>query len=333
MLGLIKPAILFGGACRRRGYRGDGGGRLLSAVLLHLTGLLSKPSRLVPSGKIQIRRSNIGERIKERAGHLLVGVKLLSEPPVGFAALIAAGEPDEAKEQIRLEYIGPLAQNKRTNLSGLFLLSIAPERLGEANPRIEAVGMLLDHAAKLLDGLGEHVPLGVEPCQTGAAKAKGRPLGTPQVSVEAQQLTTEFGHIGAHFKRLLELGHGPVELRLTLKGDTQAHMGGDILGIGAQHAAERIVGMIELATRQVGFAKNAVGLKILREVLENMLRHTDCLLDLIGLEVAAGLVVCGLQAHRSHAHASCYPLQNGGERNIQGDLSVRRWRQSDPRRM
>ncbi len=89
-------------------------------------------------------------------------------------------------------------------------------------------------------------------------------------------------------------------------------MGGDILRVGVEDAAEGSLGLVELPAGEIGLAEDAMGLKVLGELLEDVLRHTGRLFDLVGLEVAPGLIVRGLQAHRSHAGASCCPLQGGG---------------------
>ena len=197
-------------------------------------------------------------------------------------------------------------------------MAVAPERLGEAHASVEALGVLLDHAAKLLDGLGEHVAFGVEPGQAGAAKAQRGALTAPDIGIEAQQLAAQLRHIGAHLERLLELCHGAIKLALALEGDPEANVGGDILRVGVEHAAKGSLRLVELAPGQVGLAKNAVGLEVLRKLIEDVLCHPDCLIDPVGLKVAAGLIVCSLQAHRSHAGASWCTLRSGEGNDLRG---------------
>ncbi len=122
-------------------------------------------------------------------------------------------------------------------------------------------------------------------------------------------MATQFGHIGPHFKCLLELGHGTFKATLALKDDPQAHMGRNILRIGCKHLAEGLLGLIKLATGQVGFPENALGLQVFGKLSKHMLRYPDRQLDLIGLKVATGLIIRGLQAHGRHTDASYCPIK------------------------
>ena len=263
------------------------------------------PGLLIPGRDLQISEGEVRHHLKEGAGHLLVWLELLGEAPVWLAVRVAGGLPDITEEQVRLQDIGSLGQDLLAGLSGHIGLPIPPERLSEADPRIKAVGGLIDHAAELLDRLGQHMAFGIEPGQAGAAQAQRRPLGAPHIGVEAQQLRAQLGHIGANLKGLLELAHGAVQLALALVGDAKADVGGDILGVGVQHTTERCLSLVELASGQVRLAKDTMGLEVIGEIFEDVLRHTDRLLNLVDLKEAAGLIICGLQAHCSHPGSSC----------------------------
>ena len=270
-----------------------------------LAGALGIPSLLIPRRDLQVRGRKIRHHLKERTGHLLVWFQLLGEAPERFTARIAGGLPDIAKEQVRFQHIGALGQNTLTRLGSHLRLPIPPERLSEADMRVEAVGGLVDHAAELLDRLGQHMPLGVETGEAGTAQAQRRPLSSPHLRVEAQKLRAQLRHVGTNLKGLLKLAHGAVELTLTLVGNAKANMRGDVLGIGVQHTTERHLSQVKLTSGQICLTKDAMGLKVLGEIFEDVLRHTDRLLNLVDLKEAAGLIICGLQAYCRHPGSSC----------------------------
>ena len=161
---------------------------LAGSTLLLLASALREPSLLIPRRDLQIGGREVRHHLKERTSHLLVWIKLLSEAPIRLTARIARCLPDIAKEQIRLQHIGALSEHILTDLGGHIGLPIAPERLGETDPRIKAVGGLIDHTAKLLDSLGQHMAFGIESCEARAAEAQRRTLGTPNFRIEAQKL-------------------------------------------------------------------------------------------------------------------------------------------------
>ena len=149
----------------------------------------------------------------------------------------------------------------------------------------------------------------IEARQTRSTQAQASPFTPPDIGVEAQQLATQLGHIRADLKGLFKLHHRLIDTPLAFKSNSKANMGRNTLRVSAQDLVKRRFSLIKLTLSQVGLTQNPVCFQILREVGKNMLGHTYCLWNLIGLQVVAGLIVSGLQAHGSHAKASWCTLQ------------------------
>ena len=272
---------------------------------LLLSGAIRLPCLLIPGYNLQLGDGEIRHYLKERTGNLLIRIKPLGKAPIWLTARITGGLSDIANKEIRLQHIRAISKNLLTDLGCHIRLPIPPQRFREANPRIKAIGGLINHTAKLLDSLRQHMAFGIESGETRATQAQRGTLGSPHIRIEAQQLRAQLRHIGAYLKSLLKLSHRTIELTLALIGNAKTDVGGDVFGVRVKHTTKRRLGLVKLAPSQIRFAKDAMGLKILGEIVEDMLRHTDGLLNLVNLKEAAGLIICGLQAQCSHPGSSC----------------------------
>ncbi len=91
-----------------------------------------------------------------------MGVELLGFAPEAFTSGIVCGEFEIAKQKVGLEHRGLCRENLRASLTCLFLLTIAPEGLGKADPGIVAVRVILDYSPKFLNSLRQHLTFGIE---------------------------------------------------------------------------------------------------------------------------------------------------------------------------
>ena len=205
-----------------------------------------------------------------------------------------------AEDQVRLQRLRVLVEDLAADRCGLIRLPVAPERFGQRDAHIVAVGLVGEHLAELGDRLREHLALGVEPAQPGAAEAQLGMLAAPCVGVEAKQLAAQLGDIRLDLQRLLEFGHGAVQPPLPLVRDAQADMRRDVLGVGAERAGEGLLRAVELAAGEVRFAEQAVCLQVAGVGLEDVFSQASRSFRLVALDQLPSLVVGRLQADSRH---------------------------------
>ncbi len=116
---------------------------------------------------------------------MLVGVELLRHLPVVFPVRIPRGKFDIPEQQISLEHIVAFGEHLLAHLYEHLFLTLPPEGLNQSHAGIKAVGLFGHHAAKFLDGLGEHMPFGIETSQTRSAQPQLRVLAAPGIYIES----------------------------------------------------------------------------------------------------------------------------------------------------
>ena len=269
-------------------------------MLLLCFKLAPAPCGLVPFLDRRLAGAIGRERLEHCPGDDLIGVHLAGGLPEAFALRLARSHFEIAQDQVGLQRLGAPGKDLAAGGDRLIFLPIAPERFGQRDHRIEAVGLVGNYLAELGDRLGQHMAFGVQPGQAGAAEAQLRVFAAPRIGIEPQELIAQLGHIGLDLKRLLEFGDRPVEPALALVGDAQPNVGRDVLGIRAQDALEGLLSAVKLTVGEIGLAKDPIGLQVLGIPFEDVLGQADRPLQIVAFEPLPGLVVCRLQAHACH---------------------------------
>ncbi len=116
----------------------------------------------------------------------LVGIKLLGGIPIVIPRWVTGCQLYVPKEQVCLENVLTLFEDILTHGGGHLFVVVAPQRFDKTHPCIKSVRIFGDNTAEFLDGLGQHVPLGIETRQPWPTESKLGIFFAPCIGVDVE---------------------------------------------------------------------------------------------------------------------------------------------------
>ena len=215
---------------------------------------------------------------EKRSGHAVLRVQRLGFRQALLALFSARAGVDLAQYEICLQAEGELLQDAQTEFLGLDSLFVFPQRLGQGNLQVNAVGVFFEEGPELLYGAAVAPTAGVQTGQGSRCQVEPTRLYAGLAAVEPAQFVADSRVVRGDFESSLHVPEGLVQIAPPIIDHAHARMGDEVLRIPAEHSGEHVLRLILLPGLQHRLAQHPVDLQVFGILFEDVAAVGDDLI-------------------------------------------------------